>query len=240
MLVLSRKTDQEFLFPNLGIKIQVMQIKGRLVKIGIEAPEAITVLRSEILADQSIDKHRLRNELNLLQLKIDAIQLRLNRGAEMEAEPVLNQLCDSAGELGQSIAGTSFATDMDSSDPIRLLVVEDSDNERRLMAFLLASHGFSVYVARDGQEALEQLRAWNWRPQLVLMDMQMPMWDGLSALAEIRMDPQLCEIPVAAVTGVQRSEEYQLDGHGWDAWFSKPLNIPALLRYIQCLPTPQV
>ena len=126
MLVLSRKTDQEFLFPNLGIKIQVMQIKGRLVKIGIEAPEAITVLRSEILADQSIDKHRLRNELNLLQLKIDAIQLRLNRGAEMEAEPVLNQLCDSAGELEQSIAGTSFATDMDSSDPIRLLVVEDS------------------------------------------------------------------------------------------------------------------
>lgn len=236
MLVLSRKANQQFLFPNLGIKINVIQVKGKLVKIGIDAPDGFLVVREETLGRHHSDDHRLRNELNLLQLKIDAIQHRLNRGVTLEAETVLNQLCDSAGELEQELVRSDLAPALDATQPIRLLVVEDSDNERRLMAYVLASHGFSVYVARDGQEALEQLRSWSWRPDLVMMDMQMPLFDGLSTLTEIRSDPLLCELPVVAVTGTREPQDYQLEGHGWDAWFPKPLNIQALLNYIQQLP----
>ena len=53
MLVLSRRSQQQIVFPNLGITLQILQVRGQIVKVGIEAPPEIAILRQETLASQS-------------------------------------------------------------------------------------------------------------------------------------------------------------------------------------------
>lgn len=241
MLVLSRRAEQQLVFPNLGITVKVLQIRGRVVKIGIEAPQDVKVLRPEACVEGELDSgresrqasHRIRNQINLLQLKIQALQKSLELGKEVDAEAVLATLVDQTNLLDHQFSPTGAPALPDASGRAkRLLVVEDCDNERRLMAYLLATQGFDVDVARDGTEALHQLRTGFSRPQIVLMDMQMPLCDGLETLQKIREDAALADLKVYAVTGTARSPEYEPIGHGWDGWFQKPLDVEALLRQV--------
>ncbi len=122
---------------------------------------------------------------------------------------------------------------LERDERIRLLIVEDSDNERNLMAYLLASHGCDVHVARDGAEALEQLRMLGTMPDFVLMDMEMPFSNGLQALHKIREDERLSQLKVFAVTGSPRVVEDEPAGRGWDGWFAKPLDVSKLVKRLR-------
>lgn len=240
MLVLSRRKQQEVLFPNLGITVQVLQIRGQIVKIGIEAPKDVPVIRREVLDAESYDSppnsddhlsHQLRNELNVLQLRVQALQRQLERGETLDAESTLQTLLHGIEAVDRQISQVQNPHDADPN--LRLLVVEDCDNERKLMAYVLASHGFEVHVARDGVEAIEWLNASTFLPDVVLMDMQMPLSSGLDVLERIRHSPRLQDLLVFAVTGSKRTSETELVGHGWDAWFSKPLDVQRLVEAIQ-------
>lgn len=244
MLVLSRRAEQQLVFPNLGITVKVLQVKGRLVKIGVEAPRDVKVLRPEARSDEESQQpeqdreftHKLRNQLNLLQLKIQSLQRNLEAGKDIDAETALRSLMDETNSLDHQLSPSGVPALADvSGRATRLLVVEDCDNERRLMAYLLATHGFDVDVARDGSEALYQLRNSVRRPHVVLMDMQMPLCDGLETLQQIREDEQLKSLKVFAVTGQSRTPEYEPMGHGWDGWFQKPLDVEALLEELSRL-----
>ncbi|MCA9109654.1 MAG: response regulator [Planctomycetaceae bacterium] len=240
MLVLSRRKHQEVLFPNLGITVQVLQIRGQIVKIGIEAPNDIPVIRREVLDAEHHDSiptaderltHELRNELNVLQLRVQALQRRLEQGATLDAESTLQTLLHGIDTVDRQMSQFQHAHDAEPG--LRLLVVEDCDNERKLMAYVLASHGFEVHVARDGVEAIEWLNSSSFRPDVVLMDMQMPLSSGIEVLEQIRHSPRLQDLLVFAVTGSKRTSETELVGHGWDAWFSKPLDVQRLVETIQ-------
>lgn len=80
----------------------------------------------------------------------------------------------------------------------KILLVEDNANNRYLATFLLEKSGFTVTHASNGQEALELAAAQ--KPDLILMDIQMPEMDGYEATRLIRATPGLAEIPVVAVT----------------------------------------
>jgi carbon storage regulator CsrA len=241
MLVLSRRAEQQLVFPNLGITVKVLQVRGRLVKIGIEAPRDVKILRSESSGTDDAHQesageaeHALRNQLHLLQLKILNLQSRLQRGHDVDAGQALDGLLETTNQLDQRLSPDGAAALPDAAGRAqRLLVVEDSDNERRLMAYLLASRGFDVDVARDGSEALYQLRSGMKRPHTVLMDMQMPLCNGLETLQQIREDHQLCNLRVYAVTGSQRAPNAEPMGRGWDGWFQKPLDVQALLAQLR-------
>lgn len=254
MLVLSRRAHQEVVFPHLNIKLSILQIRGRIVKIGIEAPKNIKVLRQEAaerdasasqglqaaaiaLTDDSAgaEEHRRRNELNLLQLRLEAVQRRIDRGETVDAESTLQSLFGNVIAFDHELAAQQHreAPILENGRAMRLLVVEDCENERRLMAYVLASHGFDVHVARDGQEALEQLRMWGVKPDVVLMDLQMPMSDGLEALHQIRHDHRLADLKVFAVTGSNRVPENEPVGRSWDGWFSKPINVARLIARLR-------
>ncbi len=240
MLVLSRRAQQRVVFPHLGITLSILQVRGRIVKIGIEAPESIKVLREEIAQTHddaesfSEDEHRRRNELNVLQLRLDALQARLDRGEDIDAAAVLQSFVGKASVADHRLApAQTHLSPTTEGRPIRLLVVEDSDNERGLMAFVLASQGFDVHVARDGAEALEQLQMWGTMPDFVLMDMQMPVSGGLATLQCIRHDERLAHLQVFAVTGSPRNRGQEPAGRGWDGWFQKPLNVAALVERIR-------
>ncbi|MCA9078587.1 MAG: response regulator [Planctomycetaceae bacterium] len=237
MLVLSRRQHQEVVFPNLGITVQILKVRGHIVKIGIDAPKHVSVIRREVYEADCPEpdprdqlSHQLRNELNLLQLRVTALQRRLGQGETIDAEATLQSLFQGVDVVDRQMA--HFQHPRDSVSNQRLLVVEDCDNERKLMAYVLASHGFEVHVARDGAEALQWLNAATTLPAVVLMDMQMPLSNGLEALERIRHDQRLQDLLVFAVTGAKRSPEMELVGHGWDAWFSKPLDVQRLVETI--------
>ena len=80
----------------------------------------------------------------------------------------------------------------------RVLVVEDNDNNLYLMRFILGKLGVEVLEARDGAAGVRL--AEQQRPDLILMDIQLPVLDGYEATRRIREDPELASVPVIAVT----------------------------------------
>ena len=80
----------------------------------------------------------------------------------------------------------------------RLLIVDDNDDSRDILALILGMHGFETVHARDGMEALEQARAQ--RPDAIVTDIFMPRLDGIDFTRQLRADPSLATIPVVAQT----------------------------------------
>lgn len=105
----------------------------------------------------------------------------------------------------------------------KALVVEDEADAGFLVAELLEHHGMSVRVARDGQEALDFLKAD--QPHLVIMDLAMPGLNGWDTLAAIRANPSIASIPVIAMTAYHSASVAQdaLDA-GFNGYFAKPLD----------------
>jgi CheY-like chemotaxis protein len=91
-----------------------------------------------------------------------------------------------------------------------------------------------VAVARDGEEAVE--RAKSFRPDLVLMDVQMPRLDGLAATRRLRDDPAFARTPVVALTALAMpSDEERCLEAGADAYLSKPVELKRLIETIAAL-----
>lgn len=81
-----------------------------------------------------------------------------------------------------------------------ILVVDDDDDIRELLAEVLRDEGYRVTTARNGSDALTQLRAGGTLPSLILLDLMMPVMNGFEFLAACRSDPALARIPVAVIS----------------------------------------
>ena len=114
----------------------------------------------------------------------------------------------------------------------RILVVEDQEDNLRIMRDLLNDAGFEVIEAGNGNEALSVAEAE--RPHLILMDIQLPELDGLEATRRIKANPAIRHIPVIAVTSYAMSEDNERAmAAGCDAYFAKPVSPRALLVKIR-------
>ncbi len=82
----------------------------------------------------------------------------------------------------------------------QILIIEDATDIQLLLAKLLEGFGYSVSVANDGQEAIELLRSADVLPQLIILDLMMPVMDGYEFRAEQERDSRLAGIPVLAMT----------------------------------------
>jgi CheY-like chemotaxis protein len=80
----------------------------------------------------------------------------------------------------------------------RILIVEDNDDSRDILALILGMHGFETMQASDGIEALEQARTYT--PHAIVTDIFMPRLDGIDFTRQLRADPALAQIPVVAQT----------------------------------------
>ncbi|PIF29126.1 multi-sensor hybrid histidine kinase [Acidovorax sp. 56] len=121
---------------------------------------------------------------------------------------------------------------------VRLLVVDDNETNQEIAARILQAEGAEVGVAGHGQAALDLLLA---RPQgfdAVLMDVHMPVLNGLDATRQIRSTPSLAGLPVIGLTaGVSLSEQTEAIGAGMNAVVGKPFDPPVLVRTLwRCLP----
>jgi CheY-like chemotaxis protein len=121
----------------------------------------------------------------------------------------------------------------------RILVVDDFPDGREMVAEYLAFHGFPVTEARDGQEAIAL--ATSWRPDIILMDLQMPGIDGWEVTRRLKADPHTKGILVVALTAHALKPEVQAAREaGCDAVIPKPYALlplaDALTRALQIGP----
>ena len=112
-----------------------------------------------------------------------------------------------------------------------ILLVEDDEDLRELLAELLRSHGHEVRVAEHGAQALAVLRNGEPLPALILLDMMMPIMDGPGFRAEQRKDPALAQIPVFVLTARGDSKTSMAD-MGCARLFGKPVPLASLLGAI--------
>ena len=123
---------------------------------------------------------------------------------------------------------------------IRLLVVDDNEMNRELAQSVFASQGASVTLAVDGQDALDWLLAHPLAVDLVLMDVQMPVLDGLEATRRLRKLPQFNDLPIVALTaGAFKSQEEAARAAGMAHFISKPFDVPTTVALIQRLRRPR-
>jgi CheY-like chemotaxis protein len=110
-----------------------------------------------------------------------------------------------------------------------ILIAEDYDDTRNLMKFILEDFGYQVEEASNGQEAVEKVK-YNF-PDLILMDMAMPVMDGLTATRIIRKFDGAARLPIIAFTAFGKSFYRQAIEAGCDDLINKPVN-PAILKSI--------
>jgi len=114
----------------------------------------------------------------------------------------------------------------------RILVVEDQEDNRRILRDLLTSVGFQLLEAEDGIQGVAAATAH--RPDLILMDIQMPNLDGYEATRRIKADPQLRAIPIIVVTSYALSgDEDKARAAGCDDYITKPYSPRQLLAKIK-------
>ena len=105
-----------------------------------------------------------------------------------------------------------------------ILLVEDNERNRKLVRTILEFRGHEVIECEDGEPALELARAH--KPALVLMDIQLPTMDGITALGRLRADPDTAAIPVVAVTAsVTPGERERVVAAGFNGYVAKPIDV---------------
>lgn len=116
----------------------------------------------------------------------------------------------------------------------RILVVDDNPVSRELMREVLEAPGREILEASNGVEAMACARLYV--PDLVLLDIQMPLMDGLSVLRAMRQDPSLASMRVLAVTAFAMTGDRQraLDV-GFDDYITKPVDCAALRKQVEVL-----
>jgi DNA-binding response OmpR family regulator len=116
---------------------------------------------------------------------------------------------------------------------VSVLVVEDDPSVRGLLQTLLTSEGYGVSTASDGLGGLGQ--ATSTHPSLVLLDLMMPDLGGARVLEQMRVDPELADIPVIVVTGQVDSVPEMRDLLGEDNVFLKPFAVADLLARVSAV-----
>ena len=119
----------------------------------------------------------------------------------------------------------------------RILIVEDNQANLKLATLLLRNAGHSVMSAADAETGVSMARAE--RPDLILMDIQLPGMDGLAATALLKQDPATASIPVIALTAMaMKADEENSRLAGCDAYIAKPLRYRELYQAIDALLAP--
>jgi two-component system cell cycle response regulator DivK len=113
-----------------------------------------------------------------------------------------------------------------------VMIVEDNELNMKLFHDLLASHGYRTLQTRTGMEALKLAR--QKRPDLILMDIQLPEVSGLEVTKWLKDDEDLCDIPVIAVTAfAMKGDEERIRRGGCEAYLSKPISIASFLDAVR-------
>ena len=114
----------------------------------------------------------------------------------------------------------------------RILVVEDQEDNRRILRDMLGNAGYELIEAESGEEALTAVEAQ--RPDLILMDIQLPVMDGYEAARRIKSNPEMQAVPIIAMTAYALAgDEAKALAAGCNGYVTKPFSPRALLAKVR-------
>ena len=116
----------------------------------------------------------------------------------------------------------------------RLLIVDDNEQNRDLLSRRFQRRGFDVLLANDGRAGVDMARAE--KPDLILMDMNMPQLDGWEATRQLKAEPDVASVPVIGLTAhaLEGDRERALEA-GCADYHTKPVDFPKLMAQIEAL-----
>ena len=116
--------------------------------------------------------------------------------------------------------------------PKKILIVEDNELNMKLFSDLLDAHGYETSQAREGLKAISMAK--QIKPDLILMDIQLPEVSGLEVTKWIKDDESLAGIPIVAVTAfAMKGDEERIRQGGCEAYISKPISVPRFIETIK-------
>jgi len=115
----------------------------------------------------------------------------------------------------------------------KILVADDIKMNRELMRDVLESNGYLVLEARDGGEAIRE--AYSGKPDLILLDIDMPVLNGFAVVKRLRQDKHFGDTPIIAITGLSsREDRERAYDAGFNSFLRKPFNLSNILEEIEC------
>jgi two-component system, OmpR family, response regulator len=252
MLVLSRRIHEKILLSGLNTAVQVLEIKRGSVRLGIDAPPEVTILRGELqdlsaagnaAEPRARDRNpestmpqicrQVRETVTTTAVGLGLASVQLEAGLVDDAKATLATIRQHCQLLLHGIEGELEALpapEKVSHRARKALLVEDDSNQRELLAAFLRLSGLDVDTVGDGADALDYLRSQR-RPDVVLCDMMLPRCDGPTMVRAIRRDVTYAGLKIFGVTG-HPPEEFHLESGptGIDRWFRKPLDPTELLQ----------
>lgn len=122
--------------------------------------------------------------------------------------------------------------------PKTILIVEDNELNMKLFNDLLQAHGYHTLQAKDGRVVVDLTR--EARPDLILMDIQLPEISGLEIAKMLKADDELRSIPVVAVTAfAMKGDEQKIRNGGCDGYIAKPISVASFLQTVSRFLEPQ-
>jgi carbon storage regulator CsrA len=243
MLVLTRRPLQKILFPGINTTVQVVAVRSGAVRLGIEAPPEIIVLREELSARARTQEpgagprpagadgptlrplnHLLRNWLDVAAIGLALLHRQTRAGL---TETTVDPLDQEIGALRRQMQHMGRQPLPQS----RVLLVEDDRHGREAFARWLRRAGLHVATACDGGEALDYLGSRS-LPDVLLIDMGLtPPCDGPALVRKIRRDPSCAGLKIFGVSS-RGPEQFGLagSGSGIDHWFDTSLDSGGLLH----------
>jgi carbon storage regulator CsrA len=234
---------EKIIFPGINITVQVVAVKSGAVRLGIEAPPEVTVLREEVWARAETQErgvpllpdcaagptlcqlhHLLRNWLDVAGIGLALLRRQMQPGL---AEAALDSFDREIGKLRQQMQSMG----REALPKSRVLLVEDDQHGRESLAGLLHLAGLHVATVCTGSEALGYLSAQS-LPDVLLLDMRLPPpCDSPTLVRTIRHDPVYTGLKIFGVTSHGAAHFGLPSGStGIDHWFNTPLNSKGLLH----------
>ena len=264
MLVLSRRQNQKICFPHLGIDVEILKLTGGTVRVGVSAPSETLILRGELPQPENHDstagntsatppipkaeresnevstpsinrfKHDVRDRLNVACLMLEVLQRKIDTQQWDEAQPLIDRALRAFDSIDQELAACPTPKQQTTSlSTPRVLIVEDNANEGQLLVEYLTSLQCQAHLVNDGRQALHYLRQ-HGKPDVVLLDMNMPNLDGPSTIRLIREQSEYDGLRIFGVSGSSpEAAGVEVGPQGADRWYRKPIRASQLVRDIQ-------
>lgn len=116
--------------------------------------------------------------------------------------------------------------------PLRILIIEDNEQNRYLLTFLLEQRGHTVQSSIDGASGIRKAR--QWQPDLILLDIQLPTMHGYDVAAQLRRDASTANIPIVAVTSyAMPGDRERAIESGCDGYVEKPIDPDTFVAQVE-------
>lgn len=247
MLVLTRRTKDKVSFPQVGITVHFIRVQSGQVKVGVDAPRDIAIVRDEV---EDVDtakfvrrqlaklprevRHGIRNELHQISVGLHLYHELIKANLIEEAEDTFESMQEALLKLGNNevLRRPENESSQKAEDQV-IVLIEDDLNQRQLMAEFLKLRGYVVFAFADGEDALEYLSDHE-PPGAVLIDMHMPKCDGRTTVQALRESHRFQSTLIFAVSGTSPEDNgLPMGKQGVDRWFPKPVSLETLLSAIE-------